>query len=150
VFVADTCPQNLPGKVDDRISPCGVLLQEAARLHGSGVSRAVFVVPVGSDSRAIKQVTETIKSVAPSLSFLCISAEEDKVTAFAHCTDAAQQGGLRANAWVTAVMAEVGGKGGGRPASAQGSAAIATGQDLHNAVEKLKRAAEQNTVLSKL
>jgi alanyl-tRNA synthetase len=105
---------------------------------------------VGSDSRAIKQATETIKSVAPSLSFLCISSEEDKVTTFAHCTDAAQQAGLLANAWVTQVMAEVGGKGGGRPGSAQGSASVGSGSQLQDAVQKLKLVAEKSASTSTL
>jgi alanyl-tRNA synthetase len=130
----------------------GALLtaQEAARLHSNGVSCAVFVVPVGSDSRAVKQATETIKSVAPSLSFLCISSEEDKVTVFAHCTDAAQQAGLLANAWVASVMAEVGGKGGGRPGSAQGSASVSPGSQLHDAVQRLRRAGEKSMSTLKL
>lgn len=60
------------------------------------------------------------------MSYLCISAseEEGKVTLFAQCSEAAQQRGLRANEWVGAALASVGGKGGGKAGMAQGSAAV--------------------------
>jgi alanyl-tRNA synthetase len=80
---------------------------------------------------------------APELSFLCISAGDDKVTVFCQCTAAAQQAGLSANAWVSTVLATAGGRGGGKPGSAQGSVVVPAGTSVDSLVEKLVRTAEE-------
>ena len=81
------------------------------------------------------------------LSFLCISADEaaDKVTVFAVTTESAQRGGLNANEWVSGVLNSVGGKGGGKPGMAQGSASgclLQTG----NLVSKAKQMVDSKVV----
>lgn len=68
---------------------------------------------------------------APELSYLCIITPSDpegaadtgdKISMVAHCSEAAQQRGLRANEWVSAALDSVGGKSGGKAGMAQGSA----------------------------
>lgn len=77
---------------------------------------------IGSDGKAIKRATDEIKKIAPELSFLGISEDEDKkLTIFAHVTEKAQQSGLSANEWVMAAMNSTSGRGGGKGAAAQGS-----------------------------
>lgn len=97
---------------------------EAIARVAQGETTAVFALQVGSDAKAIKRVIEDIKKAAPTLSFLCLSFESDKVTAFAYATDEAQAKGVKANEWVGAVLSKLGGRGGGKPGLAQGSASI--------------------------
>lgn len=49
-----------------------------------------------------------------------------KITAFALTTDEAQKSGLQANEWVNACLSDLGGRGGGKGALAQGSAVVST------------------------
>ncbi len=89
----------------------------------SGRKVAVLnIAGIGSDGKAIKRATDEIKKVAPQLSFLGISEDDDKkLTIFAHVTDEAQRSGLNANEWISAAMKTTSGRGGGKASSAQGS-----------------------------
>ena len=80
--------------------------------------------------------------VAPGLSFLCLSSDESKIVAFAHCTEAAQEKGLRANAWVAEVLGSVGGKGGGKPGSAQGSVQVSGDNSMDQLITTMTKVAE--------
>ena len=68
-------------------------------------------------------MADEIKKVAPSLSFFCISQENDKVSIFASVSEDGQARGLKANEWVSYVLGNCGGKGGGKGDFAQGSIA---------------------------
>ena len=96
---------------------------EAIATSKRGDRTAVFSLDIGSDAKAIKRAMEEIKRVAADLSFLCISCEQDKVTVFSIVTDEAQKGGLKASEWVASAVTAAGGRGGGKPGMAQGSAA---------------------------
>ena len=98
---------------------------EVGRLVSAGRKSAVLRVDVGSDAKALKRATDEIKKSAADLSFLGVSAEQDKITVFAVASDEAQAAGLKANEWVTAAIAAYGGRGGGKPGLAQGSTAEA-------------------------
>ena len=104
--------------------------EEALAAVAKGDTTAVFHMEIGSYAKAIKRATEEIKKVAPGLSFLGLSYESEgetlKITGFSSVTDTAQASGLKANDWVSAVLVPLGGRGGGRPNSAQGSALVQT------------------------
>ena len=71
------------------------------------------------------------------MSYLCVSEDETdisssnrKVTVFAVVTDDGQKvSGVKANDWINLALRAVGGKGGGKPGLAQGSALISTTSD---------------------
>jgi len=72
-----------------------------------------------------------VSQVGNDFSFLCVSAETDKVTVFAYVSDAAQTTiGLKANDWVGKAVSVSGGRGGGKPGLAQGSASDVSKLDL--------------------
>ena len=100
------------------------VLEEVKALSSSGVKTAVLRIAPNLDGKAIKRIVEEVAKTAPELSFLGVCEEQEKVNVFAHVTAEAQQSGLTANAWLTATLQSTGGRGGGRAASAQGSAPL--------------------------
>ena len=48
------------------------VIQAAIKVHSEGRAGAVFFVPAGSDSRAIKQITEGIKAVSYCYCYCCV------------------------------------------------------------------------------
>ncbi len=112
----------LTAMVDVVIDSCLVNVQQ---LVASGQKSAVLMLPIGSNAKAVKKALEAIKHAAPSLSFLCISDDlsNGKASVFAYVTDVAQVSGLSAAKWVSATVAEYGGRGGGKTNMAQGSVA---------------------------
>lgn len=86
----------------------------------------VLNVDIGAESKSAQKVMNTVKSMAPDLAFVGISEEEagsgGKVMAFAIVPDALVEQGLKADDWIRSTLAVCGGRGGGRPGSAQGQA----------------------------
>lgn len=91
----------------------------AKKISSEGKKAAVFRLDIGSDAKAIKRAIDSIKAVAPELSFMCVSTETDKVTCFA--VRSPSGGSLKANEWVSQAVTVGGGRGGGRDSQAQGS-----------------------------
>ena len=89
----------------------------ALELHESGSKSGIFRLAIGSDAKAIKRAIESIKKVAPSISFMGISTDSQKTTCFAVAEDPA----IKANEWVSKAVGPFGGRGGGRENQAQGS-----------------------------
>jgi len=110
--------KQLMSRVDESIK--GVK-SEAEAIAKSGTKTAIFNMNIGSDAKAIKRAIDEISKVSKDLSFLCISADEEKITVFAKVTDEAQKTGLKANEWVSTALVACGGRGGGKPGMAQGS-----------------------------
>jgi len=76
------------------------------------------------------------------MSFLCISADSEKLTVFAYATDAAvaqAAGGVKANEWVSRTLQAVGGRGGGKPGMAQGSVGAADAATVSKAREEAQK-----------
>jgi len=77
------------------------------------------------DSKAVKRVIEASKKIAPSLAFLAFSEEksggEGRLLCFAYVPDD-KTSSLKANEWIGAALAPMGGKGGGKADNAQGQA----------------------------
>ena len=62
------------------------------------------------------------------MSYLLITSDDEKVSVFAHCTEADAKGPLPAHSWVGAALQAVpGGRGGGKAATAQGSVMVGGG-----------------------
>jgi len=94
---------------------------DALEILKSGKTRAVLTISIGSDAKAIKRATEELKRVAPGLAFICLTADEEKITAFSYVPDNLTDN-LKANEWVAKSLEACNGRGGGKPNSAQGSA----------------------------
>lgn len=86
----------------------------------------VLNVDIGADSKASQKVMNAAKSIAPDLAFMGLSEEEEgsggKLMAFAYVPKALVEEGFKADEWVRATLEVCGGRGGGKPDSAQGQA----------------------------
>ena len=96
---------------------------EDAVAHGK--TSMVVSVDIGADSKASQSVMKTVQGLAPDMPFLGITEEEPgsggKVMAFA-IVPASLTDSIKANEWVLAALEPAGGRGGGKPGSAQGQA----------------------------
>ena len=83
-------------------------------------------VDIAADSKASQKVMNAAKVAAPDMAFMGISEEEPgsggKLMAFAIVPDSLVEQGFKADEWVGATLEVCGGRGGGKPASAQGQA----------------------------
>jgi alanyl-tRNA synthetase len=94
---------------------------------------------VGSNVIALTNAIKAIRAKHPHLAVLLLSAEEvkgkGKVTVVTQVSDDLVAAGLKANEWAGAVAGLLGGKGGGKPQTAQGS-----GSDLTKIADALSLA----------
>lgn len=90
-----------------------------------GKQTLVVLVDIGADSKASQRVMKTVQGLAPDMAFLGVTEEEPgsggKLMAFAIVPDSLTDS-IKANEWVLAALEPAGGRGGGRPSSAQGQA----------------------------
>ena len=111
----------LAGRVDRVLEDLKATVQAA-----SSQPFLVLNVDVGADAKAAQKVMNTVKSLAPNMAFLGISEEDSgsggKVVAFSIVPDAMVESGFRADVWVNMALESCGGRGGGKPNSAQGQA----------------------------
>ncbi len=116
-----------------RKAAAGARAGEAARLARAIADSAlaandpvvVATIDVGSDRAALEQATRTIRERCPRAAVMLLSPDESdpgapKVSIMASVPDALIQKGLKAGDWVREAAGILGGKGGGRPDSAQG------------------------------
>lgn len=108
-------------------------MQAQKALQAGAANKDKFVVlkaAIGMDSKAVKRIIEASKKVAPGVSFIAFSEEnpgaEGRLFCFAYVPDQ-QTADLKANEWVGAALAPLGGKGGGKADNAQGQAKEAKG-----------------------
>jgi len=99
------------------------------QLHAAveeGATSLVLNVDIGADSKASQKVMKAAQTIAPNMAFMGISEEEQgsggKLMVFALVPEALMESGLKANEWVSATLEVCGGRGGGKPGSAQGQA----------------------------
>jgi len=92
----------------------------------NNVRTLVLNVDIGADSKASQQVLNAVKKIAPDMAFMGLSEEErgsgGKLMAFALVPDSLVDCGLKADEWIRSTLEVCGGRGGGRPGSAQGQA----------------------------
>ncbi|PRW58002.1 alanine--tRNA ligase isoform A [Chlorella sorokiniana] len=80
----------------------------------------VTKIDVGLDSKALQEAWNAIQKKHPALPVLFVSAGEDKAMAYAGVPqDLSKE--LPAGEWVKEALTQLGGKGGGKPTTAQGS-----------------------------
>jgi len=105
----------------------------------TGEKAHIGLLDVGSNVIALTNAIKAIRSKHPHLAVLLASTEEvkgkGKVTIVAQVSDDLIAVGLNANEWCSAVATLLGGKGGGKPQTAQGS-----GSDLGKVQEALATA----------
>ena len=94
----------------------------------------VLNVDIGADGKASQQVLNAVKKIAgDEMAFLGVSEENPgsggKVSAFAIVPDSLVGVGLKAYEWIRATLETCGGRGGGKPGSAQGQAQECTDLD---------------------
>jgi len=86
----------------------------------------VLNVDICADSKAAQKVMKAAKSLAPDMAFMGLSEEEagsgGKLMCFAIVPDSLVEEGFKADVWVRAALESCGGRGGGKPGSAQGQA----------------------------
>merc|ERR1711871_364873 len=99
--------------------------QEAADMVKNGQTKIILQMNIGSDSKGIKLAIGEIKKIAPGVAFIGLSADEEKISCFSFVPDEMITD-VKANEWVAKTLEVVGGKGGGKPNMAQGSAAISS------------------------
>ena len=119
---------------------------EIIKIASSGKKAAILTMNIGSDSKAIKRAIEEIKKVAGGVSFLGISTDDEKITIFSYVPDEAQ-GNIKANEWISCALEVCGGRGGGKPGMAQGSAAFNNDSDkLKLAIKEANKYLESKSV----
>ncbi|GFR48410.1 hypothetical protein Agub_g10304, partial [Astrephomene gubernaculifera] len=103
----------------------------------AGKAFVVGRLDVGLDTKATAEACAAITAKHPTLAalFVSVDAEKGKALAYAGVPDALISK-IKANEWVSAALAPLGGKGGGKPGSAQGQ-----GPNVEKAEEALAVAA---------
>lgn len=97
-------------------------LSIASKASEAGKSYCVATLDAGIDTKAVSEAASASLKVQPSLSLLLLSKDDaiGKVLCYAVCAKGAIEAGLKAGEWVNATLVAVDGKGGGKPAQAQG------------------------------
>lgn len=102
------------------------LKKDVGAALASGKIALVTNVDIGADSKASMKVINTVQKLAPAMAFLGVSEEEPrsggKVMAFAAVPDDLVAKGFKADEWVRAALESCGGRGGGKPTNAAGTA----------------------------
>lgn len=98
------------------------MLGIAAKASQAGKSHCVAHLDARIDTKAVSEAANASSKANPELSLLILSKDDGigKVLCYAVCTKQAIEAGLKAGDWVKATLAAVDGKGGGKPAQAQG------------------------------
>ena len=113
------------------------LVDSAKAAADAGDKYVVLELSGGIDGKAMQPLVKRVVKES-GLPVLAVSEAGGKVNCFALVPDASA-GALPANTWLQPVLAEVGGRGGGKPAQAQGSGADVGG--LPKALEVAKSVA---------
>ena len=135
----------LAAKVDKILNVVNEQIEEAV---ADNKKILVLNVDIAADSKASQQVMNAAKKIAPDMAFMGLSEEEvgsgGKLMAFAVVPEAMAADGFKADDWVRAALAVCGGRGGGKPVSAQGQAAECP--DIDAVVEAANAFATENAV----
>ena len=114
----------LAGRVDKCLNTVKADVEAAL---AEGKRTLVLNLDIGADSKASQKVIKAVQKIAPDLAFMGISEEEagsgGKILCFAIVPENVMNDtGLKANEWLKDVLDFAGGRGGGKPGSAQGQA----------------------------
>ena len=137
----------LAAKVDKILNVVNEQIEQAAAEEKRVL---VLNVDIAADSKASQKVMNAAKKIAPDMAFMGLSEEvvgsRGKLMAFAIVPDAMAEEGFKADDWVRATLAECGGRGGGRPTSAQGQAAECS--DVNAVIEAANAFASEKVAAS--
>merc|ERR1712176_210312 len=116
----------LAGRVDKVLN---TVIADVEQALEDGKKTLVLNLDIGANSKASQKVIKAVQKIAPCLAFMGVSEEEagsgGKVLCFAIVPESVMNDtGLKANEWLKDVLDSVGGRGGGRPGSAQGQAPL--------------------------
>jgi len=101
----------------------GLARQIAESAATAGEEVIISTVELGSDRGALEQAVKTIRDKCPRSAVMLLSPDEEagKVAVMAAVPEGLVKRGLNAGEWLRETVAVLGGKGGGRPDSAQGA-----------------------------
>eukprot|EP00547_Thalassionema_nitzschioides_P005626 CAMPEP_0194214384 /NCGR_PEP_ID=MMETSP0156-20130528/15519_1 /TAXON_ID=33649 /ORGANISM="Thalassionema nitzschioides, Strain L26-B" /LENGTH=963 /DNA_ID=CAMNT_0038942619 /DNA_START=270 /DNA_END=3161 /DNA_ORIENTATION=+ len=137
--------QQLAGRVDRVLNELEAKIIEEQANNDSDNKVMVLPVDIGADSKASQKVMKLVQKLAPGMAFMGISEEEEgsggKVLAFALVPDALVES-IKADAWVRKALEGCGGRGGGKPNSAQGQAKECTAEQLEQLIKDAAAFAE--------
>jgi len=110
-----------------RVDKClNVVKEQIKNALNEGKKSLVLEVDIGTDSKASQKVLKVAKTLAPEMALMGISEEEvgsgGKLMAFAIVPKSLTEIGFRADEWIRDTLVVCGGRGGGKPESAQGQA----------------------------
>ena len=135
----------LAAKVDKILNVVNDQIEEAV---ADNKKVLVLNVDIAADSKASQKVMNAAKKIAPDMAFMGLSEEDvgsgGKLMAFAVVPEAMAADGFKADDWVRATLAVCGGRGGGKPVSAQGQAAECS--DIDAVIEAANAFATENAV----
>lgn len=111
----------------------------ALEAQGSSEDIVVATLDLGSDRSALEAAVSTISKAVPNKAVMVLSPDEDagKVSVMATVSELMIGKGLKAGDWIRETTSIMGGKGGGRPNSAQGSG---------SEIDKIKEASDHARV----
>jgi alanyl-tRNA synthetase len=109
----------LAGRVDRCLNDVKAQLEEALAQDKRAI---VLNVDIGADSKASQKVMKAAQSIAPDLAFMGLSEDDGKLLAFALVPQSLVDTGFKADEWIRSTLNVCGGRGGGKPGSAQGQA----------------------------
>jgi alanyl-tRNA synthetase len=104
---------------DEAVKQARVIADGASNMNDQVV---VASIDMPDDKQALQAAVKVIRDRCPyaSVMLFAVDAQEGKVGVSASCSEAHVKRGLKAGDWVREAAAVVGGKGGGKPDSAQG------------------------------
>ena len=125
------------GLLDDEVKR---VKEELLKIKKTGASVIVLSLNIGTDSQAIKLVSDEVKKLAPEVAFMGLTSDSEKVSCFAFVPESLT-GKFKANEWVSNTLVNYGGRGGGRPNNAQGSAPLGVNNDKDLMLKQLYESA---------
>ncbi|XP_035232670.1 LOW QUALITY PROTEIN: alanine--tRNA ligase, cytoplasmic-like [Stegodyphus dumicola] len=119
--------KNLKKQLDDldRANKAAIvhtITEEAKQMFQGDAKDVPFIVhefKAGSNAKALDAALKQIKQFSPSTAAMFFTRDDEKVLCMSSVPANATSKGLKANEWVQQVSQTIGGKGGGKPESAQ-------------------------------
>ncbi len=92
----------------------------------------VLLVPLLGDTKLISKLVSCLLDETPELAVLAMSLGNDKKSL--RCCAGTNMDSVQVNKWVSATMGTIGGKGGGKPKSANGSGSVSNESELSTVI----------------